>query len=1248
MRLPRILAKALSPNNDALRAVVGDRTRRAYPVWRVRRSLGAAAVVVGMAALLDLGPVPPLGGLLLLTAALLSEAEIRIAGHARSLTSFDIVVSVFRIATATLAVTGAVTFGWAAPVTAGALLLVALSSAATLEGRALTITGGVTAALALAALVLIPSGGSSLLTSGGIEQGGLSLFFAVVVLPLTTWWMRRGVSIAHHSRETRTVMDDQVRQAEGALGVALAEVERLTAALEDEITVQTREQSERNRYLSITSSVSLALTDSIDDAGALERAIRLIARMLDARAAQTFRLGDSTPGAFITVPTDDDDAPRLPESLLREVAASGQFRSSVDRDRDDQQPDIGAPWVIAPLVAKGSSVGALALIGSDSTLLGEQERNLLLLLGREIGVVLAHCRRYEAALDRAEREQMLAEAMRLMNGRGARDEAMREALQLISRHLGAETAALIALPEGPRKPQLVSVTSTRPGGTDETIDRMLRGTPQLISDRWSPMVLGEGGEAPLSSELAQRGIGTLVMAPVIAERSLQGLLPLRAGDPDHGRRQPPMRSMVGVLVLAMGSESGWNADRTAVVERVAAILSRRMETDELLQLQQRRITELSGLAEIARMMQTGADTERLYSGFAQALFSLLTYQNLYIVRLDDVDALAEIPSFSAGGRSQPQPAFTADDKRHEWFALRGAAPWVALEQTRPSFVDSEDRVGLVVPMRPKGQLLGLVVLGLSAPAQVDQMRIVEQAVEQLALALDNASLYRQATERASHIQALSNLARIVASVVDLREAFDAFAEEVRWLIPFERAVMLLMDPQSEMIEPYATYPDEAGAGRQLWPLAGSLAELAVDAGGPVSISRSDARYADYDWNVFGAGAHHIAAVPVRHGMQTVAVFALVQGGEAAYSVNDLDALGEVAGLLGVTIERLRLYEQAEHSARHDALTGLPNYRFLQERLARLRTGITEPGETAVIQIDMDSLKLFNDTLGHEAGDRVIQIVARILRDAVREHDFVARTGGDEFVVVMEGVNTDDARAAAARMHEALKDAHQEFANAPCPIGISVGVAMAPTDADNSADLMQVADHAMYTAKFSGGDRTEFATGIARGNMPSSQRRQTRLLELTMQACADGASGEERAALGRAESYLLFIGERLGFSEIRLMSLRLLVAAEVGQRVPGRTTTSLNARIAEAFVRGARAELRDQHPDIADALLVLPLALVDIAWMQRSDAVDGPATFTEQMAALHSQFGDRLSADTLKMIESAVLDDRDDEPRRRAA
>jgi hypothetical protein len=165
---------------------------------------------------------------------------------------------------------------------------------------------------------------------------------------------------------------------------------------------------------------------------------------------------------------------------------------------------------------------------------------------------------------------------------------------------------------------------------------------------------------------------------------------------------------------------------------------------------------------------------------------------------------------------------------------------------------------------------------------------------------------------------------------------------------------------------------------------------------------------------------------------------------------------------------------------------------------------------------------------------------------------------------------------------------------------------------------------------------------------SSHGRQTRLLELTMQACTDGAGIEERTALGRADRYVIAVGERLGFSELRMMSLRLLVAAEVGRRMSTRLSNPLNARIAEAFVRGARAEILELHPDIGEALLVLPVALVDLAWMQRDDSVEGPASIESQMEMLRAQFGDQVSEDALRVIESVLRESHESDGQRKAA
>ena len=97
----------------------------------------------------------------------------------------------------------------------------------------------------------------------------------------------------------------------------------------------------------------------------------------------------------------------------------------------------------------------------------------------------------------------------------------------------------------------------------------------------------------------------------------------------------------------------------------------------------------------------------------------------------------------------------------------------------------------------------------------------------------------------------------------------------------------------------------------------------MDDGSAVFLRRDDPAYADLDWSILGPDVTEVAAVPVRNGVRTAAIFALVHLSSAEAAL-DLNALNEVAGLLGVTIERLRLYERAEYGANHDLLTGLPN------------------------------------------------------------------------------------------------------------------------------------------------------------------------------------------------------------------------------------------------------------------------------------------------------------------------------------
>ncbi|UAW99742.1 EAL domain-containing protein [Halopseudomonas nanhaiensis] len=158
----------------------------------------------------------------------------------------------------------------------------------------------------------------------------------------------------------------------------------------------------------------------------------------------------------------------------------------------------------------------------------------------------------------------------------------------------------------------------------------------------------------------------------------------------------------------------------------------------------------------------------------------------------------------------------------------------------------------------------------------------------------------------------------------------------------------------------------------------------------------------------------------------------------------------------------------EHLSQHDSLTGLPNRNRLQQFLdGRLKDTAAENEPLAMLSIDLDRFKPVNDTFGHHAGDLVLTEVANRLRSCLRDGDLVARLGGDEFILIVSGLATQDE---IARLCARLIDSVErviEYRGQRVFISASIGVAMAPMDATDPAELLRYADIALYEAKGAG-------------------------------------------------------------------------------------------------------------------------------------------------------------------------------------
>ena len=194
----------------------------------------------------------------------------------------------------------------------------------------------------------------------------------------------------------------------------------------------------------------------------------------------------------------------------------------------------------------------------------------------------------------------------------------------------------------------------------------------------------------------------------------------------------------------------------------------------------------------------------------------------------------------------------------------------------------------------------------------------------------------------------------------------------------------------------------------------------------------------------------------------------------------VSSIGDKSGELQTVKSQLEEYKRLADT---DALTQLSNRRAFDRALAAIYDSNRNAMFGALILADIDRFKTVNDRFGHPVGDRIIQIVAGLVRTAVNEHVFVARTGGEEFAIVLDGCNED----ATFRLAEEVRQAVQEapFVNVASgtnygPVTVSLGICMA-TQAQSPDDLYAKADRALYASKSGGRNRTTRFSSLTEGS-----------------------------------------------------------------------------------------------------------------------------------------------------------------------
>lgn len=311
-------------------------------------------------------------------------------------------------------------------------------------------------------------------------------------------------------------------------------------------------------------------------------------------------------------------------------------------------------------------------------------------------------------------------------------------------------------------------------------------------------------------------------------------------------------------------------------------------------------------------------------------------------------------------------------------------------------------------------------------------------------------------------QQFFQLARDLGNSLSLDKTLEACANRVSAMCSCDSAVIFL-NHERNLLPAHASgaFSEYLLTDRVIW--GKGVAGWVMDQGSPLLNADPTAELAGCG----GPTAEELRcalAVPIEGVAQRLGVIVVYSRSKDAFSVEHLRVLTGVAARASIAIENAIKYSKAEQSATTDVMTGLGNARslflHLEGELARARRN---HDSVTVLMCDLDRFKQLNDNFGHMAGNRALQQIAQALKKQCREYDFVARMGGDEFVLVMPSHRTASMDAKIEQLQQAVSHAVLEIPGGP-GLGISIGHASFPEDGQDTDALLAVADQRMYRMK----------------------------------------------------------------------------------------------------------------------------------------------------------------------------------------
>ncbi len=339
------------------------------------------------------------------------------------------------------------------------------------------------------------------------------------------------------------------------------------------------------------------------------------------------------------------------------------------------------------------------------------------------------------------------------------------------------------------------------------------------------------------------------------------------------------------------------------------------------------------------------------------------------------------------------------------------------------------------------------------------------------MSIKNAISLNEIEKRSHLLEVINKLTRIILSDVSIENVYQAFTKELRKLVSFDRLSIAMIEGENIR---YFAVSEEIKTDRHTgttYPLKDSnTGWVAKHKKTLIREDLSKQRLFPIDEIKFKDGIRSSIYVPLIYKGKVFGTINLSSLKPRTYGEWEREVMEQLAGQIAGAIMNAHLYEKLKHESRYDALTGVFNRRYFNERLdEEINRRSRHGGIFSLALCDLDFFKNYNDSYGHVAGDMLLSEVGRLLKSSIRSNDLIFRYGGDEFIILLPDTDSDGAIVVVERVR---KNIEEEMKIKKIPLTCSFGLASWPKDGVRGSEIMEAADTAAFLAKQRGGNQCQ--------------------------------------------------------------------------------------------------------------------------------------------------------------------------------